>query len=529
MARAPAYGDERWHYVSAHSDYQSVSPTGVSQPPGTVWAEPSADDGPSHRVVNEPDASGSLMSSPARTPHHPTLPHPLPHLHPASAAANSSVTTPSINSSSHVRQGVPSLSHPASTNPRYGVNQHALGSLPLSSHLTSSRHETISSRPRTTAISPDLNSLAHHHGLPQFLPPAPQHAAPEPAHIDQQIPVAEEPFPPDFADLCSNYLNMLTQNPLPDVTDMPAAPQVEADAVQALMDALQGEPPAWTFAGLALTVGPASPDFPFVEPTDSPQFLTSPMESPWDDFLATPMMIGGDADFSPDILTSPALYDDSGVGAFAGLPLFGDMTLDFEEPVPVVEKPLAAAPTGRFDGLYTLSPASPALDTSPLAVDAHTFAVPTAPVRPTAGSAKRRAPTGTRKNVTPDTLIPIDAPIQTRKYSTPSATSRKDVPATFARKRARSQAFGDDDEDVDAAAAAAAAGPPTEGEAAAIEAKRLQNTLAARRSRKRKLEHLKGLEDRADGWQAHALELRAMLERAGVAPPPMPVFAVEED
>ncbi|EIM81518.1 uncharacterized protein STEHIDRAFT_39391, partial [Stereum hirsutum FP-91666 SS1] len=93
----------------------------------------------------------------------------------------------------------------------------------------------------------------------------------------------------------------------------------------------------------------------------------------------------------------------------------------------------------------------------------------------------------------PEALVPIDAPIQTRKYVAPSSTSRKEVPATFARKRARSQAFGDDDELADQDVGASSSLTPNEEDA--IKAKRLQNTLAARRSRKRKLEYQKELED----------------------------------
>ncbi|KAI0033113.1 hypothetical protein K488DRAFT_48383 [Vararia minispora EC-137] len=144
-------------------------------------------------------------------------------------------------------------------------------------------------------------------------------------------------------------------------------------------------------------------------------------------------------------------------------------------------------------------------------------------------SNRRRAqPNGTRKNVTPETLVPLDAPIQPRKYLTPSQTSRKDVPATFARKRARSQAFGDEDELADDDAAALR---PSATEEDAIKAKRLQNTLAARRSRKRKLEYQRELEDtieierqEKEQWKSHALVLEALLTDKGYQVPPRPVM-----
>ena len=68
---------------------------------------------------------------------------------------------------------------------------------------------------------------------------------------------------------------------------------------------------------------------------------------------------------------------------------------------------------------------------------------------------------------------------------TPSATSRKEVPAIFSRKRARSTAFGDEEDQLDDYVL-----PPNPTEKDLIEQKCRQNTVAARRSRKWKLEHL---------------------------------------
>ncbi|KAG7445554.1 uncharacterized protein BT62DRAFT_858561, partial [Guyanagaster necrorhizus] len=100
--------------------------------------------------------------------------------------------------------------------------------------------------------------------------------------------------------------------------------------------------------------------------------------------------------------------------------------------------------------------------------------------------------TGTRKNITPETMVPLDAPTQARRYVLPSATSRKEVPATFAKKRSRSTALGDEEEDeLDPP-------PPDATDRELIEYKRRQNTLAARKSRKRKLEHQQQLEERVE-------------------------------
>ena len=83
------------------------------------------------------------------------------------------------------------------------------------------------------------------------------------------------------------------------------------------------------------------------------------------------------------------------------------------------------------------------------------------------------------------------------------------------KKRARSQAFGDEDEleeDVNL----------DPGDLDAIEAKRRQNTLAARRSRKRKLEYQRELEttverekEEKEMWRQRAMLYQALLESHG--------------
>jgi hypothetical protein len=118
-------------------------------------------------------------------------------------------------------------------------------------------------------------------------------------------------------------------------------------------------------------------------------------------------------------------------------------------------------------------------------------------------------PTGTRKNITPESLDPYEAPIQSRKYRLPSSTSHKELPATFSRKRARTQVPGEGEDG------------PTLSEEYAIEIKCLQNTLAARRGRKRKLEYQCELEDvieaerKKEMLRARALVLEALLRDKG--------------
>ncbi|OSX56413.1 hypothetical protein POSPLADRAFT_1050639 [Postia placenta MAD-698-R-SB12] len=275
-------------------------------------------------------------------------------------------------------------------------------------------------------------------------------------------------------------------------------------AVQALMEVLQ-----------------ASPEFQIAE--DFSEYLTSPMEdSPWGDFLQTPAL--GSTDIASDFLTSPAIVDADNFDDFGNTPslfggslgLTGGAAHDhYKASAKLSSAHAVPAASIDYDQMYTMpSPHTPALD--PASLHSSPRAASTNPP----SSRRRNAPTGTRKNATPDTLIPVDAPIQSRKYVTPSATSRKDVPAVFAKKRARSQAFGDEDE-VDLA-------DLPQSDLDAIEAKRRQNTLAARRSRKRKLEYQRELEvaleqERADKemWVARAAMYEALLRQHGLQVPPL--------
>ncbi|RDX53456.1 hypothetical protein OH76DRAFT_1399364 [Lentinus brumalis] len=251
---------------------------------------------------------------------------------------------------------------------------------------------------------------------------------------------------------------------------------------------------------------------------DFSEFLTSPMEdSPFEDFLTTPAL--DSADMSADMLTSPAIFDADAFPDLGGASLFAD-GLGLSGAGELTKPPSAAfppfpPPPFNFDDMYTMpSPTTPSLDPTSLHPSPHTNTVPT-PSTPGRRS-RKSLPTGTRKNITPDALVPMDAPIQQRKYVTPSATSRKEVPtAWLKKKRARSQAFGEEDEleeDINLAP----------GDMDAIEAKRRQNTLAARRSRKRKLEYQRELEmaverekDEKEMWRQRAMLFKALLESHG--------------
>ncbi|KAH8831670.1 hypothetical protein DL96DRAFT_1459838 [Flagelloscypha sp. PMI_526] len=269
-----------------------------------------------------------------------------------------------------------------------------------------------------------------------------------------------------------------------------------------------------------------------------PNFLTSPL---FDDYDPTSPLFG---DYTPNM-------------DYQSTPLFGDTSDFFTSPL-LVDNPNATdngmnfndIPLFSSDGrpnLQALPPATPALvnDSSPLMADisspqlatphsavgsfdpAHVASAPSlfedfaASVASSSSRAtkplpapQRRAPTGTRRNITPASLIPDDAPTQTRKYTSPSTTSRKELPVTFARKRAAISMVDEDEVLPDL--------PPNATEREQIEWKRRQNTIAARKSRKRKLEHQQYLETELDRlkrdrdvWKVRAITLRGVLRGKG--------------
>ena len=376
-----------------------------------------------------------------------------------------------------------------------------------------------SPRPSTsTQVFPRLPDLAAHYGIPQLLPPAPR---PTPRRPSFPTSSASTPPAESFAQVCANYLNMLSQKPedtpmaedTSPSTAQPAPLPSNEEAVQSLYEVLSGDCDPYrlsTAPKLTRHTAIGSPDF-----MTSPDFATSPdfmneyLTSPWedsplDDMLTTPGL--GSTDI--DMLTSPLLTD---TGDLGDMNLFGGL---FEQPLDI-SKPAPPPPLFQLDNLYTLpSPITPSLDpsslyTSPQEPSTPSFAPPS--------SRRKSTATGTRRNITPNSLVPFDAPTQPRKYTTPSATSRKELPAIFAKKRARTQAFGDDDDDVHEEPL-----PPNATEKEQIEWKRRQNTLAARKSRKRKLQHQLELEaaverltQERETWKIRALTYQALLKNHG--------------
>jgi hypothetical protein len=235
------------------------------------------------------------------------------------------------------------------------------------------------------------------------------------------------------------------------------------------------------------------------------------METPYSSFLGTPSLTDLD-------LESPLITMDSSpliAGFNDDLDLFGAASA-----FPTVEV-TAAAPKPKLPAsnkLWTFSPSTPALNS----IEPSTIPTKSAPVIPPApapASSRRRSNvTGTRKNLTPAALIPLDAPTQKRTYITPSVTSRKAVPDAIVKKRLHSVAFSDDKDEEELAELS-----PTASEAEIIEYKRRQNTIAARKSRKRKLEHQQALEDEVQQlskqvtmWRERAMMAQELLRNSGV-------------
>ena len=305
-------------------------------------------------------------------------------------------------------------------------------------------------------------------------------------------------------------------SPAPRAASLPLEDEATAKAILQVFEGMVVIVPQYSF--------PAEP--PSASPNlehDLREYLTSPlMDSPWEEeFLTTPAILPG-GDMGIDIMESPALLDND--EAYTSAPLFGDEPL-FE---PLTFEKLNADRCGLTLGSLSPGPSSdipdsPTSSTSPASCRGGRSKQSAG--KQAAKNRRKSVPTGTRKNVTPDSLIPVDAPIQGRKYVADSATSRKELPAVFARKRKRATSELDNEEDLLAA-------PPTNAELSAIEAKRRQNTLAARRSRKRKLEHQRELEttidnERAekDAWKQRALAFEAMLNSNGIRIPPE--FAIQ--
>ena len=422
------------------------------------------------------------------------------------------------------------ISYHSGLSPNHG-HQVSFPTVLESSQLSSSstRHAAINSRsarPRTSnQVFNNISDLAAHYGIPQFLPVAPRTLPRRTTDFEEPQQPTETFSSPDFENLCSNYLTMLSQNPSHDgANDVPTegtAPMAsatgvtDAEAIRSLMDVLNGS--------LCLATYSIKPDSPCPAATpelqmtnDLNEYLTSPLiDSPLDDDLLTTPALGSDMD--ADIMTSP-LMGDFGNDSFGEFPsLFGDFNdAIYQGPKPPQQEPVFPH-LPNLDKMYHLeTPNTPFIDSPTSPFDRKVAPLPS-------GKRKSNA-TGTRKNISPESLVPIDAPTQSRNYLTPSATSRKELPATWRRKRLRTAEPGDEEDQLVEEGVTA-----TLSEQEQIEAKRRQNTIAARRSRKRKLEYQRELEQsleqykrESEMWKQRAMTCQALLRSHHVECPDFP-------
>ncbi len=457
----------------------------------------------------------------------------------------SSITNPCTFSSQ--TSAIPALQNTAtntvqSHDVRYSVNTTSVRSSVINTKAQSS--ETIQSFPQpltqhdlkhpirrpwtSTQVFQSSTDLAAHYGIPQRLPPAPTtNSRPQPAASTSKSQVA------DFATLSQNYLSMLSNKPVENTTvtspvmmiqatfaelNAPVVPS-EAETLNQIaamlgMETVSKVPVIMTHLSTALAASPEFRDLSYMTspmPGLEQDFGVSPEETPYHDFLTTPLIGYDDA-----LVTSPLLMDNMSLIPYPDADKFED---------PSVPKPQIDFSTGT---LQTISPYSPAVESFD---NMHVYtSVPqsstTAPAltSSTLVPASRRVSKaiGIRKGITVDALLDESAPTQSRKYVTPSATSKKEIPATFARKRARSAAFGDEEDELDDV-------PLDDNERELIEAKRRKNTEAARKSRKRKLLLYQNLEKARDEeknlkevWKERALMLLSTLREHGINYPDFP-------
>ena len=370
-------------------------------------------------------------------------------------------------------------------------------------------------RPRThNQVFQSSKDLAAHYGIPEILPPTPRTA---PLHQSAKSPVQL-----DFQTLSANYLSMLSRKPSDNtnmtesVTSYPTTVTPEELTAPVIPD--EGD-----VAKLTTMLGMES-HRPFITASELHVDSSAPPQADtWD--MATPCLMDDYSPWSPylntpiDSMLDTPLFDclDESqmlTGPDYDLhygPLFPASAEWDDAREPVTQSKSESLPKLDVSSLLPISPSSPLLDSfDPSQISS--VHQPASSLKPT-GSRRKVTATGVRKGVTPETLLDESAPTQTRNYVTPSATSRKEVPAVFARKRGRSTAFGDEEDQLDDYVL-----PPNPTEKDLIEQKRRQNTVAARRSRKRKLEHMQTLEKSVEDerrqkeqWRQRALMLASML------------------
>ena len=199
----------------------------------------------------------------------------------------------------------------------------------------------------------------------------------------------------DLSSLCSEYLNLLaSSNPVvgPDTS-------TASEAAEALLSMFQA---CKRYSALPPACQELLTNFvcPLANPSAGPsEFMPSPMETPFDDFLSTPQY----DDYGPGSIGPLIAECDDFYTPPHDIPLFYDACL-FDPPS---SSDGYIPPPHFLDDMFPDPLPIPELDDPPL-FD------PPPPPRPSS-----RLPTGTRKNVRPEDLIPLSTPI--RKNIKPEA------------------------------------------------------------------------------------------------------------
>ncbi|QRV92746.1 bZIP transcription factor [Ceratobasidium sp. AG-Ba] len=442
-----------------------------------------------------------IRPAPTSTSRPPTLPA----LHTLDSTSPTAISRFENNNTTetrhHVEPDLSALYSPASSNNQfeYNVPSSPYDSRPVRphyNHALATNHSRLRTTPPSVNYGPALS-------IPTTLPPTPRttsrHTPQSPAFAVPRVPAHAatapnpSPAPRTFApDYLQSYLKMIST---PNTQSDPAPNAMsgfDPELSQLIQGVAQPSPSATPYSTPHMPMA----DFETVRTLE--ELLTSPeFTSPaWMD---TPSLSDA-SPFTPSSSstrhqTSPALID-YGDASSGSIPLFG--------PTPaIVGTPnmdalqLASGGLGfqNLDHLLSMpseSPISPSIDTqtlfspttSPLFNDEHSPRP--AGQRSVSDPVKKAHPTGHRKNLSPEQLLPVDAPTQQRNYYGPSATSRKAMPAGFEERRAK----------IVAKRRRGVEAEMTEEDIlnAAVEDKRRANTVAARRSRQRKLEHLQNLE-----------------------------------
>jgi len=344
------------------------------------------------------------------------------------------------------------------------------------------------SNPSQHATNPRNDNTGHHAeiarqanalGIPQTLPKPPSTTPPQRTAMSAPGDI-QDPMVADFLEMTKNYRAMLGDPPS---VPTPAPSSTAYEALSAGVDASfeqifnflgtscrykwpsllvdlkscpSSVPPPPEMQNNSTTL--TSPSYEYLGTPQLDDFASPPEDTPYNDFLTTPLF-----DDHDDFLTGPVVDDDT--------PLITGPSdyMPVQPPVPASGSALKAP---LPDNMYTLSPDMPLADSFPPSpYGRNQNELPSSSLDPTY--------TGTRRNASSSTMIPLDAPTQQRQYRAPSVTARRA-----------------EVEDEDEAAK-----------------KRRINTVAARRSRKRKAEHMERLTEENERQKRDIRRLEATNER----------------